>query len=76
MGVMFDPAIFAFGILFLINGVLSIFYAEQYVRYVTSLYSVKTVRVMGWIEIVVAFVLMGFRFGSKRPENNFLATHC
>ena len=62
MGGMFDPAIFAFGILFLVNGVLSILYAEQYVRYVTSLYSVKTVRVLGRVEIVVAFVLMGASF--------------
>jgi uncharacterized protein YjeT (DUF2065 family) len=62
---MSDPAILALGFVFLIGGLLNILLADEYVRYVTSLYSAKTVRVTGWVAIVFAIVLIGASFWVK-----------
>jgi len=58
MGGMSDHALLILGTLFLIGGLMNIVLAEDYVCYVTSLYTVRTVRVMGWVCIVFALLLI------------------
>ena len=53
------------GIVFLIGGLLNILFADEYVRYVTSLYSVRTVRITGWVGIAFAIILIGVSFWVK-----------
>jgi hypothetical protein len=62
MAGMNDHAILMLGTLFLIGGLLNILLADEYVRYVTKLYSVRTVRITGWVAIVVAIILIGVSF--------------
>jgi uncharacterized protein YjeT (DUF2065 family) len=59
------------GMVFLIGGLLNILFADEYVRYVTNLYSAKTVRITGWVAIVVATVLIGASLWAKMSQEFF-----
>jgi hypothetical protein len=53
------------GIILLIAGLVNIFFADEYVRYVTSFYSARTVRITGWVGIAVALLLIVASFWVK-----------
>ena len=70
------PVVPILGIVLFIGGLGSILFADDWVRHFSDLYSVKTVRVIGWVEIAIAIVLIGGSLWVKVSEEfNFPSTH-
>jgi uncharacterized protein YjeT (DUF2065 family) len=69
------PVVPILGIVLFIGGLMSVLFADDWVRHFSNFYSEKTVRVIGWVEIAVGIVLIGGSLWAKISQEIITATH-